>query len=195
MYPELDENSVFSLKTALYEVEVEDVYNWKELYKEVYRWLQEEGFKHLDGTDYVEDLYWERHNAGGGIDYHVWWRVKRDNASNDFFRQFLKINFQGINMGKAETMVDGHKVNTNKGDGIIRVEAHLILDPDKRLRNHPIAKHFIWMFIKRIYKDRIKEQKNDLYKTAYRLQVRIKQYLGLKHSLEPPKLFHHVKGV
>lgn len=193
MYPKLD--STFSKDVAEYEIEMEDVFSWKDLYKEVFRWLQEEGFKHLDGTEYVEDLYWERHNSNGNIDYHIWWRVIRNDYKNPFFQHFLKINFQGINMGKTEVMVDGHKMKSNQGDGIIRVKAVLIMDPDKKLREHPIMKNFIWWFMNRVYQKRIKEQKDDLYKTAYRLQVRVKQYLGLKHVYEPAKLFHHVKGV
>ncbi|MFH1650092.1 MAG: hypothetical protein ABIA93_06085 [Candidatus Woesearchaeota archaeon] len=187
-------DSELNEEVARFEVEHEDVYHWKNFYKQVYMWLQDEGFKHLDGTDYVEDLYWERVNPNGNKDFHIWWRAKRV-PGNDYFEYFIKINFQGINFGTAEVMVEGHKVSTNRGDGIIRVTSYLRLDPLERMQKHPILKHFHWLFRHRIYNKIIKQHKDDLYSTTYRLHRTIKEYLALKQPSEQPKLFHHVKGV
>jgi hypothetical protein len=179
---------------AKFEIEYEETFHLKNLYKLLKEWLDVEGYKAYKAGE-VEDLYFERVNLNGSKEYHIWWRAVRVPYSNTYYRYFIKIDYQGLNMKSTEVMHQGLKFKTDKGDLIMRVDAWLQLDYMNKWKDHFILKHFDSWYRKRIYKNKIELLKVDLYKAAYRLNNTIKQYLKLKTSYDMPKPFHQEKGI
>jgi len=183
------------LFVAEFEIEHEDVFHLKNLYKLIYEWFGVNDFKSMENDDKWETLYWQRVLQSGDMEHHMWWRVQKIPYNNKYYKYYVKFDFQTLNMGKAETTVKGQKLSTNKGDLIIRCRSYLVLDYSQEGRKHPIMKYMHKRFIKRIYKKQIDYLKGDLWTLTYKLQDVIKQYMRLKNPYEMPKSFHPELGV
>jgi len=179
-----------------FEIEHEEVFHLKNLYKLVHEWLEDEGFEAVDtGDDKIETLYLDRTKADGSKEHHIWWRCIQVPRGNNYYRYFLKIDWQTLNMRKIEIMHKGHKFKTNKGDVIIRVEAWLQLDYKEKWMKNPLLRIFERWFRERFYLENIKKYRDDLYLTAFRLHQTVKQYLELKAPTDWGRPFHPVRGV
>jgi hypothetical protein len=193
--PMLRKGDPRDILVAKFEIEYEETFHMKNLYKLIKEWLDVEGFKPYKERGEFEDLYFERITGSGAKEYHIWWRVYYVPYKSEYYRYFLKIDYQGLNMKSTEVMHQGQKFKTDKGDLILRVDAWLQLDYKDQWKDHPILKHFDEWFRKRLYKNKVELLKVDLYRIAYRLNNTIKQYLKLKTSYDMPKPFHPEKGV
>lgn len=183
-----------------FEIEHEDVFHLKNLYKLVHEWLEDEDFISIDtisegDNDKVETLYLDRINMSGEKEHFIWWRTVQVPRGNSYYRYFLKIDWQTLYMKNIEIMHKGHKFKTNKGDVILRIEAWLQLDYQDKWRKNPFLNIFEKWFRERFYLDSIKKYRDDLYLTAFRLHNTIKQYLELKAPTDWGKPFHPEKGV
>ncbi len=186
---------------AKIQIENEDTFHLKNLYKLIHDWMDEEGFldlygeRHPDGTP--EIFYLERIGSSGSREHRIRWRYLKTPRDSTYYRYFIKIDFLSINMKSIEVMHQGYKMKTDRGDLVIDVEAWLQLDyANSWDKNSFLKNKFIQrLFRNRIYKERVESQKVDLYKFTYRLQNIIKQYLKLKTLYEMPKPFHPEKGL
>jgi hypothetical protein len=194
------EQGQLDIKVAALNIESEDTFHMKNLYKLIHDWLDEEGFTDLYGDRHPkgnpEIFYLERINAASGAKEHrIRWRCIK--SKNSYYRFFLKVDFMTLNMKSIEVMHQGYKMKTDRGDAIINIEAWLQLDYNNEWDKTPFLKNprIKEIFRNRIYKEQIESYKVELYKTAYRLQNTIKQYLKLKTLYEMPKPFHPEKGL
>ena len=187
------------LPVAKFEIENEDVFHLKNLYKRIYEWLDDEGFVSVDvGDDKIERFYLDRTLLNGNKEHHIWWRTVMEPRDNKYYRYFLKVNYQTLNVKKMEIMHKGQKFGTNTGDVIIRVESWLQMDYPNETESwdkNSFLKIFKTWFNKRVYKEKIDTYKTDLYRTTYRLHTAIKQYLQLKMTDDWGRPFHPEKGV
>jgi hypothetical protein len=192
-----EEKDKKDILAAKFEIEHEDVYHMKNLYKRVYEWLVDEGFTAAEGPSdtLYETLYWERTRANDSQEHHIWWRAVDTPRNNAYYRYFLKIDFQTINMKKIEIMHKGQKFGTNKGDVIIRVEGWLQLDYNDQWKKSGILSMFEQWFRERFYLADWRKYKDDLYLTTYRLHTTIKQYLQFKMTTDWGRSFHPERGV
>jgi hypothetical protein len=178
------EKDIEIVKGGMFEVEIEKSLHLKNVYKAIYMWLQDHGYydAEIQKSDKWETLYYEIKKANGLMFHHMWWRVLKNPRHTDgkVFRYFIKINYQTLAMSKHETMLDGKKFKTYKGDLILRMKAWLQLDPSNSWDTHPIIKHFQPIIIRRWLKKRIDEEKKALYLDLVELQRTIKQLLGGK---------------
>jgi hypothetical protein len=188
-------DTAHNLYVGEFEIEHEDIYHLKNLYKLVYDWFQIYDFVSLENDDKPETLYLQRVLQDGKLEHHIWWRFHKVPNKNDYFKYFIKFDYQTLNMGKTDITARGQKISTNKGDVIIRCKAYLMLDYKHQWRRHPILKHIHNWYIKRIYKKQIDYLKTDLWVTLYKLQDVIKQYMKLKNPYELTKPFHPELGI
>lgn len=184
-----------NILVAQLEIENEETFHMKNLYKMVYNWLLEENFSDVDGGEYPEIMYLERILGSGAKEHRIWWRCIQVPKNSQYYRYYLKIDFMTLNMKSIEVMHQGHKMKTDRGDCIIRIWAYLQLDFNNRWRNSPFMMRWDKLFRNRIYKAQIEAYKIDLYKTSYRLQNVIKQYLKLKTLYEMPRPFQPERGL
>lgn len=185
-----------NIQVAYVNIENEETFHMKNLYKLIHDWLSEEGFLDIYGEDVnPEVFYLERILGSGAKEHRIWWRCLRNPRDSNYYRYFLKIDFMTLNMKSIEVMHQGHKMKTDRGDVIIQIWAYLQLDYKQEWRKHKYLKSVDSFFRKRLYKAQVESYKIDLYKTVYRLQNTIKQYLKLKTVYEMPKPFHPEKGL
>jgi len=188
-----DDRDILATK---FEIEHEDVFHLKNLYKLVHEWLVDEDFVSVDtGDDKIESLYLDRTKPVGDKEHHIWWRAIQVPRGNNYYRYFLKIDWQTLYMKKIEIMHKGHKFSTNKGDVILRIEAWLQLDYKDKWRKSPLLRIFDKWFRQRFYLENIKKYRDDLYAAAFRLNQTIKQYLELKAPADWGRPFHPARGV
>lgn len=186
----------YNILVSQLEIENEDTFHMKNLYKLIHDWLVEEGFSTIfGGDDHYETFYLERLNANGAKEHRIWWRCLRTPQNSKYYRYYIKLDFMTINMKSIEVMHQGNKMKTDRGDCVIRIWAYLQLDYDKSWRKSPFMMRFDKLFRNRIYKAQVESYKIDLYKTSYRLQNIIKQYLKLKTLYEMPRPFHPERGL
>lgn len=186
-----------NLLVAELEINNEETFHLKNLYKLIHEWMIEENFSDVDSKDdKFEHLYFDRTIGTGAKEHIIWWRCHRyPQGENGYYEYFLKINWRTINMRETEVVYQGHKFKTNKGEVILRIKAYLMQDHKKRWRDNPFLKYLEPWFRKRVYKQQLEAARIDLYKTAYRLHNVVKQYLLLKTPYELPKPFQRAKGV
>jgi hypothetical protein len=197
-------DSHYSVRVAKFEIEVEGLHNFKELYKRVYDWLQYEDYMNVQThePDLYETMYWERQHATGHREHNIWWRaykppVKDD--TSDYFTYFFKINYQTIRLKGTETMHKGKKWSTHESDTILRISAFLIIN-DKDWES---GKGLFGGFLKAIrprfrawlYKDKIWFHREYLYRKSFELQNIIKEYLGERLSQDLPPNIYKEKGL
>ncbi|MEK6963075.1 MAG: hypothetical protein AABX70_01515 [Nanoarchaeota archaeon] len=183
------------ISVGKFEIEAEDVFHLKTLYESIHDWLLEEGFKDVDGfADKFEQLYWERTGATGAKEFHIWWRVSKEPETSKYYRQFLRVDFQGLNSKSVEIMHKGQKVKTDKTDLIIRIEGILQLDYTNRLQKG-VWKGFEELYRKRFFEERKDQFKDELYNAVYRISARIKGYLKMRTVAKPPRLFRPELGL
>lgn len=181
---------------AAFEIENEQTFHLKELYKYIHDFLiEEEQFKSMFDDDKPEVNYFERQFPDGRREHHIWWRFYRCPNGSKYFRRLLKINFQTLNMGKKEVIKNGQKLKLDSGDIIIRMEGYLQLDFKNEWPKHWFLKNWDVYFRKRMYKAQIDLQKAAFYQNMYKIQNKIKQYLDLATSKELPVSFQPQKGM
>ena len=168
-----------------FEIEIEKTFHLKNIYKELHQQLVDWEYydADLDSGDKWENLYYEIKKGNGLMFHHIWWRMlktPKGSETNDLFRFFLRINFQTIAMSKHETMINGKKFKTYKGDLIIRIKAYVRLDPKDKWKKHPILKHFEKIMVERWMAPEVKRHKKMFYADLVALQRLIKQLIGSK---------------
>jgi hypothetical protein len=162
----------------------------------MYEWLVDEGFVSVDtGDDKIESLYIDHTYANGEKEHQIWWRAVQVPRDNNYYRYFLKIDWQTLYMKKIEIMHKGQKFSTNKGDVILRIEGWLQLDYKDKWKKSPLLRIFDEWFRRRFYLEKVKSYRHDLYLTTFRLHQTIKQYLELKAPVDWGRPFHPVRGV
>jgi len=176
------EKDVEIVKGGMFEVEIEKTMHLKNIYKAIYSWLQDHEYYDAESgkSDKWETLYFEIQKQNGLMYHHIWWRVLKNprNGNGNFFRYFIKINYQTLYISKHEMMLDGKKFKTYNGDIILRMKAWLQVDPNNTWDSHPIIKNFQNFLVRRWLRDKILSEKNMLYADLVELQRTVKEYMG-----------------
>jgi hypothetical protein len=200
--PDDPKDKDYTLYVAEFEIEKEDVFHLKNLYKMIHDWMMLHEFYpattgELKKDERLETMYLQRILQNGNLEHSIWWRCEHTPRNSKFYKFFLRLDFITLNMGTKEVTVKGQKQKTNSGDIIIRGKAFLMLDYQMQWRKDPFLKHpFIhrWFF-RHIYAKQIDFLKTDLWVTTYKLHDVIKQYLEMKTPYELPKPFHPPGGL
>jgi len=181
---------------AKWEIEFEETFHFKQLYKQLYQWLEEQGWSDPAGGKTWEYYYFERTLPSGHQEHRIWWRVARhpSNSSSDYVRYAMKIDFQTISMAKSETVFEGNKYKTYKGDVIVRCEAWLQLDYNNKWRDHPFLKYIDKFFRERIYKKQRETFKLDLYRKSYEFNREVKRFLDIKTPVKEGEYYRSKRG-
>lgn len=182
-----DDNTVEVLS---FTVEYEDVFRLQNLYDQALLWISDNEFTSTDtGDDEIETLYHHKVNEDGGVEHRIWWRATRD-PSNPYFRYFLKVDFRTINLKTVQMTRDGSQIEADKGDVIINVTSYLLLDAERNWRDSTFGAFFHSYFKNRLYRERINQQRLELWRLTKDFQGDIKQFLDLKHPQPRQDQFH-----
>jgi hypothetical protein len=185
-------NDSRDMEIMSFELEKEDVMKLKPIYEALHQFLTEEGYGHaIDGGDKVEDLYWERWTPTGAKEQHIWWRLKKD--VNPYIRYFIQLNFQSLNVTKAEVAYKNKKMNLEKMDLIIRGALILQWDVDDKFKDSILWK-MRKVFFHKLYEEEIQQKKDDFAQFGLRLQRLIKGYFEMATDAQHPKIFQPPMG-
>jgi hypothetical protein len=163
------------------EIEIQNVFHLKNVYKHLHDWLSDNGYSDPDtGKDDFETLYYELAKPDGLMFHHIWWRVLKDGegTKGKYFKYYVKVNINTVAVTKHETMIEGKKFKTYKGDVIIKIKGYLRVDPADEWNNHPIIKHFQKRMLDHWLGKEISYHKKKLYAELVYFARMIKQYLG-----------------
>jgi len=184
-----------NVKAAEWELEYEDVFHFKNMYKMIHKFLEEEGWQDPDdGGPNWEKYYYEKVMPHGAKEYRIWWRVVFYPNKNPYVRYFLKLDYRGLNFEKASKVVDGNKYKSNKGNPTINCEAWVQLDYNDLFKNNKLLQPFERFFRQRVYKKYYEQHKKVLQIMAYRINRKFKLYLGLKTYVDEPESFTNPGG-
>ena len=180
------------IEVMVFELEKEDVMKFKPVYEALHVFLKEEGFSHPQtDNDLVEDLYWERWVPSGAKEQHIWWRVSKD--INKYIRYFVEINWQTLNVTKAEVAYKNKKVSGERIDCIVRFRIYLQWDYHDLFKNS-IGWKIKKTFFNRVYDEEIKAHKRELERFGLRCQRLIKYYFEMAGGEEQPVIFQPPMG-
>lgn len=165
-------------------------------YKRIFYYMEELGFKSIEGDAVPEPYYSERRNADGSIaEIWYWWRYQKTPDSNlgadTAFRYYININVQVLGMTTEEIVKDGQKMKQNYGELNFFLAPYLATEfdnPNKKSLLHKDATSWkkdkftseitSW-FTRNHFRAQIDDKKSELYKVAIAIHAMAKQHLGL----------------
>lgn len=168
------------------------VSNWKLTYTEplslkdyyimIHFWLIENGYSDeiSGGEDQHEFLYLEKEDMSGLKEHQIKWELikKPDNA---FFLYRVKLAFKTIALAKTEIVIDGKKINADKGEVEVSVSAQLELGTSNtKWTEHPFLSFFTKIYPKKIIADTLSMHKTMLLTDMMNLQGTMKNYLKIR---------------
>lgn len=182
-------NSTFNRKIAEWEIEHEDIFHLKNMYKSIYQWFQENEYTSFDEheDDKYETLYFQKQNDSGMSEHHIWWRTQKKPNDSDYVKYVICLDYQTLIMQKTKIDYKGHKMSTNQGDVILRCRSFVMLDYNRKWRDHwflSIMQRWFWRYL---FRDQWLTHKETVWSETYSLQNHIKQFLELKTASERPE--------
>ena len=188
-----------NIKLQKLKITYKGAFNFKNLYKYMHNWLVDEGF--VDDNNFGEDMwetfYWERRSASGMTDYNIWWRTKGwpdDIGPNPWILYKLNIDFLGIAIGKTDIMHEGKKISAHNGELNIDIIPSIEFDYSKKWSGDLFISRWLDTFSRRTMRPIVKQHKDYVEDSAFRLQESIKDFLGLTTFGEYGEPFHPQKG-
>ena len=167
----------FKKELSLIRLKRKSKFDMKAFYYMMHEWMVQEQWASRDDKKFPEIFAGRNDAAAGGSE--VWWFWRPKKPSNKFMQWELKINAHIMFLRNVEEVVDGKKFKTNHGDLEVWIRVVHVLDPGKAWRNHSILKHFVNLYVNRLYKKEIEMDKLQLKNEAYRFQEAMKAFLGI----------------
>lgn len=160
-------------KDTIFEGKVKqtDIFDFKELYNFLYKWLVDEGYK-VDEKNYSEKV------TPGGKEIEIEWEAKK--KVSDYFRFVLKPKWRILGMTDVEVEKNGKKFKMNKGQVEIKLGAILEKDYEARWEGNPFYKFLRDVYNKYIIRARIEDYERKLFGEADEFLAQIKAFLALE---------------
>jgi hypothetical protein len=184
-----------------FRVKYNDVFSLRNLYLMMRTTLLEEGWKGADGEEdgsdfevfYSENMY-QKGAHRGGKEMWVYWRLSKGfgpaGRPNLYFREHLEIDMHMVYMADIEIVHQGKKMTAQKGEIEIFFRPYIMADVGGKWEDHKLLKHFKHIYEERIMRVEIEKKEKDLWREAYRIQAKVKQFLELRmHGPVPEPFF------
>ena len=182
-----------------FRVKYNDVFSLRNLYIMLHEMLLEEGWVGADGskdhedieTLYSENLY-QKGLHRGGKELWFWWRAHKfpEGRYSGYLINKLDIDTHVVYLQNVEVVHQGKKLNVQKGEIEMFFRARIESDyKDEKWENHWFLKHMKPIYEKRIIHSEIEKREKELWRDAYRIQSKIKQYLNFKTFVPVPEPF------
>ena len=187
-----------------FSVKFNDVFSLRNFYIMLHQLLSEEGWFGAEGdanhsdieTFYSENVY-QKGIHRGGKELWFWWRAQKagmEGKSTSYFHSKLEIDAHVVYLQNVEVVHQGKKINVQKGE--IEIFFRPILQTDygagsesNKWENHWLLKHFQRIYEKRIINVEIEKREKELWRDAYRIQSKVKQFLELRTFIPTPEPF------
>ena len=186
------------IKVPEFRVKYNDVFSLRNLYIMLHELLLEEGWRGVDGdSDHadIESLYsenvYQRGIHRGGKEVWFWWRAQKqpEGKYSAYLKNFLEIDAHVVYLQNVEVVHQGKKMNVQKGEIEIFFRPKIETDYSKKWENHKFLKHMKKIYEKRIIHAELEKREKELWRDAYRIQSKVKQFLQLRTFIPVPEPF------
>ena len=182
-----------------FKVKYSDVFSLRNLYIMLHELLLEEGWRGPDSdpdhadieTLYSENAY-QRGIHKGGKELWFWWRAYKypEGKYSGYLRNLLDIDAHVVYLQNVEVVHQGKKMNAQKGEIEVFFRARIESDYLKeKWENHWFLKYMKPVYEKRVIHAEIEKREKELWRDAYRIQTKIKQFLQLRTFIPVPEPF------
>ena len=160
-------------KDKIYETKVKrsGIFDFKDLYQFVYKWLLEEEYN-LTEKKYIESV------KGDSKDIEIIWEAFR--KVSDYFKFQLRLSWRILGLTDIEAEKDGKKIKTNKGSFEIKISGILVKDYQNTWEKTPSMKFLRGIYDKYIIKSRIESYEGKLIEEINDLSEEIKAFLTIE---------------
>jgi hypothetical protein len=147
------------------------LFDFKEVYQFVYRWLDEEDYW-IEERKYIEEL------SGDAKKVEILWVATK--KVSDYFRYELKLLWRVVGMTTVEAERNGKKIKMNKGSFEVKITSTLIKDWAGTWEKNPFTKFLRETYEKFIVEGRVKQYEIKVFKDGEDLAEQIKAFLTLE---------------
>lgn len=181
-----------------FRVKYRDVFSLRNLYIMLHQTLLEEGWLGKDGDpDHadIESLYsenvYQRGIHRGGKELWFWWRAAKfpEGKYSGYLKNFLEIDAHVVYLQNVEVVHQGKKMTAQNGEIEMFFRARIESDYKDEWQKHWFLKYMKPIYEKRILHTEIEKREKELWRDAYRIQAKIKQYLQLRTFIPVPEPF------
>ena len=181
-----------------FRVKYRDVFSLRNLYIMLHELLLEEGWLGIDGdqehtdieTLYSENVY-QRGIHRGGKELWFWWRAIKypEGKYSGYIRNKLDIDAHVVYLQNVDVVHQGKKMNAQQGEIEMFFRPRILLDYNNQWEKHWFLKHMKNIYEKRIIHVELEKREKELWRDAYRIQAKIKQFLQLRTFVPVPEPF------
>lgn len=182
-----------------FRVKYRDVFSLRNLYIMLHEMLLEEGWRGADSrsdhsdieTLYSENVY-QRGIHRGGKELWFWWRAYKqaEGKYSGYLRNLLDIDAHVVYLQNADIVHQGKKMTAQQGEIEMFFRARIESDYGaEKWQNHWFLKYMKPIYEKRIIHSEIEKREKELWRDAYRIQAKIKQFLQLRTFTPVPEPF------
>ena len=152
-------------------VKYNGLFEFKELYQFVYRWLNDEDYW-VEEKKYIEEV------AGDTKKVEITWEAGK--KVSDYFRYHLKLDWRIIGLTSVEVERNGKKVKINKGNCEIKISATLQKDWGSQWDKTPTMKFLRGVYDKFVIIERVKQYEGKLDGDLNSLAEQIKAFFAIE---------------
>ena len=181
-----------------FKVKYSDVFSLRNLYIMLHELLLEEGWRGPDSdpdhadieTLYSENAY-QRGIHRGGKELWFWWRAYKypEGKYSGYLRNLLDIDAHVVYLQNVEVVHQGKKMTAQNCEIEMFFRAKIALDYKHMWENHWLLKYVKPIYEKRIVHHEINKREKELWRDVYKIQSKVKQYLGLRTWMTTPEPF------
>ena len=152
-----------------------DIFNFKDLYTFLYKWLVDDGYK-VDEKVYSEKV------TAGGKEIDIEWEAKK--KISDYFKFVMKAKWKilGMNSVEVEHPETKKKDKMDKGQVEIKVTAIIEKDYESRWENNGFLKFLRGVYDKYIIRGRIEDYEKKVFGECDDFLSQAKGFLTLQGS-------------
>ena len=176
-------------------------FHFKEFYKMMHDWFEENGYTSYGNGDDYEKFYNERIHPGGMKEIRYWWRLKKNPSGYSIngskfveFRFLVRIRALGIK--DIETVFNNKKTKVQDGELTVILEQWIHVNysqlTDHWLAGLPFISNLI---VSRWYKKYFEQFKKISYDDFFKLENTIKRWLNWYQYTLVPRPFRSSLGV
>ena len=181
-----------------FRVKYRDVFSLRNLYIMLHQLLLEENWRGVDGSsdhEDIETLYsenvYQRGIHRGGKELWFWWRAYKslEGKYSGYLRNRLDIDAHLVYLQNVEVVHQGKKMTAQQGEIEMFFRARIESDYNNEWEKHWFLKYIKPIYEKRILHIEIEKREKELWRDAFRIHAKIKQFLQLRTFVPVPEPF------
>ena len=147
------------------------IFDFKDTYQFIYRWLTEEGYK-------VEEQKYQEEVQADSKKVDIIWVAEK--KISDYFKNEIKLSFRITGLKNVEVEKEGRRVKMNDGSFEVKITGSLTKDYENKWENNPMMKFLRGVYDRYLIEGRIKLYGRKLFEDINDLTEQIKSYLTIE---------------